>query len=110
MEEKYTERDWKLFRSRLPQWQEAYMEKLNREYVTLLTSDGSASEKFWALEDRIKKDRHHVGVLADVRRSKLIWNLLSLLNEGAIVRADLDGFSEGLLETLDSYLTREDLW
>lgn len=63
MEEKYTERDWKLFRSRLPQWQEAYMEKLNREYVTLLTSDRSASEKFWALEERIKKRQAPCGCI-----------------------------------------------
>ncbi|MGM9524059.1 MAG: hypothetical protein ACI3VU_06565 [Faecousia sp.] len=34
----FTERDWQLFRSRLPQWQEAYMGKLNEEYVALLTA------------------------------------------------------------------------
>ena len=27
------EKDWKLFRSRIPDWQEAYMDRLNHEYI-----------------------------------------------------------------------------
>ena len=27
------EKDWKLFRSRIPDWQEAYMDKLNNEML-----------------------------------------------------------------------------
>ena len=49
-----SKRDWKLFREKLPKWQEDYMERLCREYVELLTSDAKGSEKFWALEKRIK--------------------------------------------------------
>ena len=30
--DKVKEADWRLFRSRLPIWQEAYMERLNREW------------------------------------------------------------------------------
>ena len=48
--------DWKLFREKLPGWQEAYMERLNNEYVALLTSNEKASDKFWALDERIKQD------------------------------------------------------
>lgn len=107
-ETKYTERDWRLFRSRIPQWQEAYMSKLNEEYVALLTADGNASDKFWALEERLRKDKQSVGVCVEMRRSELIWNLMALLNDGVISRADLDGFSEGVLEILDFYLCRED--
>lgn len=29
--------DWKLFRERLPGWQERYMDKLTREYAEFLT-------------------------------------------------------------------------
>lgn len=43
--DKVKEADWRLFRSRLPIWQEAYMERLNREYIALLSGTGSASEK-----------------------------------------------------------------
>ena len=49
--------DWKLFKEKLPGWQEAYMERLNNEYVALLTSNEKASDKFWALDERIKQDR-----------------------------------------------------
>ena len=57
------EKDWKLFRSRLPGWQEAYMGKLIEEYKALLNIEGQASERFWALEKRVKQDRRNPGVL-----------------------------------------------
>ena len=40
------EKDWKLFRKKLGSWQEAYMDKLNKEYIDLLNGDGRPSEKF----------------------------------------------------------------
>lgn len=76
------------------------MDKLNEEYVALLTADGNASDKFWALENRLRKDKQSVGVCVEMKRSKLIWNLMALLDEGVISQADLDGFSEGIQETL----------
>ena len=48
------EKDWKLFRSRIPDWQEAYMDRLNHEYIELLSGEGNPSDKFWALEERIR--------------------------------------------------------
>lgn len=43
--------DWKLFREKLPGWQENYMDRLNKEYIALLSAeDKKASEKFWKLE------------------------------------------------------------
>ena len=38
--------DWNLFRSKVPGWQEAYMERLNKEYIQILSSEGKASDKF----------------------------------------------------------------
>ncbi len=38
--------DWKLFRKRLSIWQESYMERLNQEYIQILSGDGLASDKF----------------------------------------------------------------
>ncbi len=43
---RFSEKDWKLFRSKIADWQEAYMEKLNREYIKLLSGEGNASENF----------------------------------------------------------------
>ena len=55
--------DWKLFKIRLAGWQENYMDKLNKEYINLLTGAKNASDKFWELERRIKKDKKHPGVI-----------------------------------------------
>ena len=96
----FSEKDWKLFRKKIPQWQEAYMERLCKEYVSLLTSDEEASERFWQLEKRIKKDRRKTGVVADMRRSVMIDNIVDLIIEGAITLEDLDDFSDDVKEAV----------
>lgn len=95
------EKDWKLFRSRVPGWQEAYMEKVLEEYKILLDSEEPASGKFWALEERIRQDKRNPGVLLhNVRRSNLEIHLLQLLWYEVIRLNDLDGFSEEIRERL----------
>ena len=94
------EQDWKLFRKKLPIWREAYMDKLNQEYIRLLSGEGLASDKFWGLEKRIRMDKKSVGVVTDMRRSQLYSNLLLLLVNEIIHEDDLDGFSEELSETV----------
>ena len=95
------EKDWKLFRSRLPGWQEAYMGKLIEEYKALLNSEGQASERFWALEKRVKQDRRNPGVLLqDVRRTNMEIHLLQLLRYEVIREDDLEGFSQELRERI----------
>ena len=38
-------KDWRLFRERLPKWQEDHMAKLNEEYIGILSrKDRNASE------------------------------------------------------------------
>ena len=98
--DKVKEADWRLFRSRLPIWQEAYMERLNREYIALLSGTGPASEKFWELERRMREDKRRGGVVMRMSRSDMELNLLSLLSDGVISIAELDGFSEELREKL----------
>lgn len=39
MEKGVNEKDWKLFRSRLPGWQETYMERIVEEYMELLGNE-----------------------------------------------------------------------
>ena len=58
----------------------------------------SASEKFWALEERIRKDRKKPGVVIELRKSEMRWNLVSLLHDGVITLDDLDGFSDDTRE------------
>ena len=43
-----SKKDWKLYREKLPQWQERYMEGLIQEYIDFLSDEGiQASTKFW---------------------------------------------------------------
>ena len=72
------------------------MEKLNREYVELLTGDEPASKKFWTLKERIDKDRRTPGVQLILKKSKIDWDLARLMHDGVITAADLEGFSEEL--------------
>ena len=46
-------KDWALFRNKIAVWQENYINKLNKEYIELLSGGESAAEKFWKLEERI---------------------------------------------------------
>lgn len=94
----FTKKDWALFREKVADWQEAYMDKLNKEYIELLTGDGRPSEKFWALEERIRNDKKDAGVQLRMSRSNCIYNIAALLNEGAITMEDLEEFSDELKE------------
>lgn len=104
---KFSEKDWKLFRSKIAVWQEAYMEKLNKEYIELLSGEGNASDKFWALEKRIRGDKKDCGVQCDMRRSNQFYIMMSRLNEGAITLEDLDDFSEDLKDTMIHFFERK---
>lgn len=101
------ERDWKLFRSKLPGWQENYMDKLNHEYMEILNGDGNPSDRFWALEERIRKDKRDTGgVVRETSRSNMLENILALIREGAIGVEDLAEFSEELRETVKMFVER----
>lgn len=100
---RFSEKDWKLFRSKIADWQEAYMEKLNKEYIELLCGEGSASDKFWALEKQIREDKKDCGVQCEMSRSNQFYIMMSLLNEGAITLEDLDDFSDDLKDTVKHF-------
>lgn len=86
--------DWKLFRERLSDWQENYMKGLVKEYVDFLNDDTRyASEKFWELEKRIKDDKHHPGVIMEMRKSEAIWDIVRLMRMKVITYDDLSEFS-----------------
>ena len=96
----FTKKDWALFSEKVAVWQEAYMDKLNKKYIELLNGEGKPSEKFWALENRIRNDKKDTGVQLRMSRSNCISNIVSLLNEGAITMDDLKEFSDELKETI----------
>ena len=96
--------DWMLFQRLLPGWQENYMERLSKEYITLLSGEGQASEKFWKLEERIKKDKKHPGVSLWLEKKNVIFDLVALVREEVIQFEDLAEFSEELQAEVKSRL------
>ena len=98
--------DWKLFRERVVDWQEAYMERLVNEYMDLLDGAENASDKFWKLEERIKKDKKHPRVMLELSKGNMIFDIVALINSDVIITADLADFSDELKESVDFLLSR----
>ena len=106
-EQRFTKRDWALFRSKIGGWQEAYMGRLCDEYIELLSGDGDPSEKFWQLEKRIRSDKRNPGVQLEMTRTNFIYNIISLISNDVISMKDLEDFSDKLKETVRVFLERQ---
>ena len=94
------ERDWELFKKLVPLWQERYIQKLNKEYINILSKNNSSAQNFWELENRIREDKKHPGVILDLRKSTMHMNLMLLLSYEVITFDDLKEFSNELLDEL----------
>ena len=105
------ERDWKLFKTRLPEWQEAYTGKLVHEYAEILSDeDALPSERFWALDERLRKDKRCPGVIVhDMRRSTMHREIAQLVLDGVITMEDLDGFTEDVTVYVEHCLKWRDM-
>lgn len=101
-----SKKDWKLYREKIPGWQESYMEKLIVSYVEYLQCEEPASTKFWELEKKIKRDRKNPGVLIELNKQDMPFDLIRLIQEGVITINDLDEFSDDLKETVHFLLER----
>ena len=94
-----------MFREKLPEWQEAFMERLIKEYAELLNSDKAATEKFWALDKRIRADRKSIGVRANEESGSKLKNILTeLIIEYVISVDDLQDFSAELRESTSHWI------
>lgn len=99
--------DWKLFQDRLSQWQENYMGQLCEEYITILSKrDENPSSRFWELEKRMKEDKLLTGVRLELSKRSMPVDIISLINDGAISIADLDGFSDELVDYIKGFIER----
>ena len=101
MSRMFPEKDWKMFRKKIVEWQEAYMDKLLHEYEEIIHEDTDPSDRFWKLNERIRYDRKSSGVSVQMSRSNLLHNLCMLLDEGVISKEDLADFSDELKETVN---------
>ena len=95
------ESDWKLFRVKIVEWQERYIEKVNKKIAKILTDEKlSAAERFWKAEKVIYREKKSAGVIIEMSRSTFKLNLLRLLKEKAITLEDLSDFSTELQEEI----------
>ena len=100
-----SKKDWKLYREKIPGWQEDYMSRLNDEYIALLSADDKdPSEKFWELEKRIKRDRRHPGVLIEMQKSSAMYDIVRLIRLDVITYDDLSDFSDDLRQAIKMML------
>lgn len=96
--------DWKLFRNKVGEWQNRYLEKICKEYIMILSSDADPSDKFWELEKRIRDDKRNKGVLLSVEKSNVIFDMLDFLEEEIISFDDLAPFSSDFKDTVQKML------
>ena len=101
-----SKKDWSLYRERLPEWQERYMERLIAQYKTIVDSEVPASDKFWELDKRIRADKKKPGVMVEMSKQDMIYQIVELLHDKAITLSDLDGFSEDLISTVQFMYNR----
>jgi len=82
------------------------MERLTQKYIELLRSPGNASDHFWELEKRIKNDKKHPGVMLEMRKSEVIWDIAIFIKKKVITLKDLEGFSMELIESVSKILNQ----
>ena len=64
------------------------------------------NDKFWELEERIKKDKKHPGVMLELSKENMIFDIVALINRDVITVADLKDFSDELKEDVNYLLHR----
>lgn len=96
--------DWNLYKAKLPIWQEAYMARLNEEYIQILKREGSPSDNFWELNKRIQKDKKNAGVIVELDRKMAVKTIVDLLNDKIITYDDLEEFSSELKDVVNYFL------
>ena len=68
-----------------------------RNVIEILNDDNKpASEKFWELEKRIKEDKRHPGVIMEMSKSEVIWDIVRLIRLKVIAYDDLSDFRDEL--------------
>lgn len=83
------------------------MSRLIEEYMILLRDENKeASDKFWELEKKIKDDRRHPGVILNIRKSEVLYDIIRLIRLEVITCDDLDDFSADLQQAVKLILAR----
>lgn len=101
------ESDWKLFRVKIVEWQNRYIERVNKKISKILADEKiSPAERFWKAEKLINRKKKSTGVIIEMSRSTFKLNLLRLLKEKAITLDDLSDFSSELQDEIQKIWER----
>ena len=103
----FSKQDWALFKRKIVVWQEAYMDRLNQEYVKILTGEGSPSDRFWLLDKRIRQDKRSRGVVIQMQKQNLVFDLAALISDGIISFDDIEEFSSDTKEIVARLCSRD---
>lgn len=80
------------------------MEKLNVEYIEILNGSEKASEKFWKLVERIKKDKKSPGVTVEMSKDMMLGTIVELLNDKVISFDDIEEFSDSFKDAVKFFM------
>lgn len=80
------------------------MEKLNVEYIEILNGSEKASEKFWKLAERIKKDKKSPGVTVEMSKDMMLGTIVELLNDKVISFDDIEEFSDSFKDAVKFFM------
>ena len=83
------------------------MEAFQRKITCLAGELYGSSDKFWELDKQIKADRRHPGVILNVGKSEVIYDMVRLIRLEVITYDDLADFSEDLQQAVKLILGRE---
>jgi len=100
--DKPLEKDWKIFRKRVPQWRERYLEEQNLRIAALFVDEKKTpTDRFWEAEKETKAvARILVKCLDGHSRSNMEMHLLLMLRHRMIGNEDLAEFSGELKERI----------
>ena len=65
--------DWKLFREKIGDWQENYMERLEQEYISLLKECGMCTKK-WTIAKWKMFNEKRLELLCNKKKKKSIFS------------------------------------
>ena len=80
------------------------MQEVIYDYIRILNSSEKPSDKFWALEKRIKNDKRHPGVSVEMTKENMLPAVVELCRAGVVYKNELEGFSEQFIEALSMML------
>lgn len=102
MNRKPKESDWKIFRKRVPEWRERYLNGKNKEIVAVLTDkERTPTKQFWDAKEKMETEAKILARCLDGHsRSSMHWYLCLMYGHGLIQDADLEEFSQELREQI----------